>query len=144
MKKTVLVALGVFCLNACDSQSQASGPTATDHFVINYTDIGTPESCKVEILSTISAASEMYMLEYDLYLNGQKKMFSQLQFSGNTSIDYVRDRTVSLLYEDAPCNTYEIEWRNLECITTNRDKVECPEVVFEGDDLFKSVSVDRS
>ena len=144
MNKPILMAACLAMLASCNSQSQEAEPTATDHLLVKYTDIGSPDSCRVEILSTISNKVDLYMLEYDLYLNGQKKMFSQMQFSGHDGIDYVRDKTVSLVYEDASCDSYDIEWRNLECINNNRDEFECPEIKFEGDDLFASMNVYRS
>ena len=144
MKKVLLAAIGGAVLVGCNSQSQVTEPSATDHLLIKFTDVGTPESCRVEILSTIAKQVDIYMFEYDLYVNGQKKLLSQLQFSGHDGIDYVRDKTVSLVYENAPCNTDDIEWRNLECINNNRDDMACPDIVFEGDDLFKSLTVDRS
>lgn len=143
MNKTVLMAASLAALASCSSQSQETKPAATDHLLVKYTDVGTPDSCRVEILSTISKEVDLYMLEYDLYLNGQKKMFSQLQFSGHDGIDYVRDETVSLVYEDAACGSYDVEWRKLECTNNNRDTFECPEIKFEGEELFKSMTVNR-
>lgn len=144
MNKPILIAAGLALLASCNSQSQEPKPTASDHLLVTYTDIGSPDSCRVEILSKISNKVDIYMMEYDLYLNGEKKMFSQLQFSGHDGIDYLRDKTISLLYQSAPCGSHDVEWRNLECINHNRDEFECPEIKFEGDDLFNSMSVDRS
>jgi|GEM_PF-5609557 len=143
MKKIGLCLAGIAMLCGCNSQSQESGPTATDYLLVKYTAIGTPESCGVEILSTISNQVDLYMLDYDLYLNGQKKMLSQLQFSGHDGIDYIRDETVSLVYENAPCDSYDVEWRNLKCITDFRDEFECPEIKTEGAEIFKSHTITR-
>ncbi|MEO1662925.1 MAG: hypothetical protein AAFR51_18195 [Pseudomonadota bacterium] len=144
MKKIGLFVVSVALLCGCNSQSQESGPSATDHLLVKYTSIGTPESCRVEILSTISNQVDIYMLDYNLYLNGQKKMLSQLQFSGHDGIDYVRDKTVSLVMEEAPCDAYDIEWRDLKCITDFRDEFECPEIKTEGADIFKSHTITRN
>ena len=144
MNKTVLMAASLAVLASCGSQSLEVNPSATDYLLVKYTDVGTPDSCKVEILSSISKGVDLYMMEYDLYLNGQKKMFNQMKFSGHDGIDYVRDKTISLVYEDATCGSYDIEWRKLECINNNRDNFDCPEIRFEGEDLFNSMTVDRS
>ena len=141
MKKTISIAICVAALCACSSQSQESGPTATDYLLVKLTETGSPESCRIEQLSTITDDLELYMVEFDRYINGQKQMFSQMQFTGHDGIDFVRDRSTLLTFEGAPCNTYAVEWRNLECINQNRDKIECPEVRFEGAEIFKSISI---
>lgn len=144
MKKIGLFVASIAMLCGCNSQSQAAEPTATDHLLVKYTSIGTADSCQVEILSTISNQVDLYMLNYDLYLNGQKKMLSQLQFSGHDGIDYIRDETVSLVMEEASCDSFDIEWRKLECIANTRDEFECPEIKTEGTEIFKSHTITRN
>lgn len=142
MKHTIIFMASAAVIAACSSQSQENPPPATDYLLVKFTVTGSPDSCRVERLSTIRNDFDIYMIDFDRYLDGRKQMMSQLQFSGHDVIDYVRDRSVLLTYEGAPCDTYSIEWRNLECINWNRDEIECPEIKFEGEEIFKSISIE--
>ena len=142
MKNTIIFLAAAAVTAACSSQSQEDTPKATDYLVVKFTETGSPDSCRVERLSTIRSDFDIYMIDFDRYLDGRKQMLSQLQFSGHDGIDYVRDRSVLLTYEGAPCDSYSIEWRNLECTNWNRDEIECPEIKFEGEEIFNSISIE--
>lgn len=142
MKKMIAIMTGIAAMAACSSQSQEAKPSATDHLLVKITETGSPESCRIEQLSTITDDIDLYMIDFDRYVNGSKQMLSQMQFSGHDGIDYIRDISVLLTFEGAPCGSYDVEWRNLECININYDQIDCPEIKFEGDDIFNSISVE--
>ena len=140
MTRAIAVAVSCLVLASCSSQSQeTSDLEATDYLRIQITESGEPDSCIIEMTSSIAKSSNLYMLNFDRYVNGQRQMLSQIKFSGHDQIDYVRSVSESGVFEGAPCNTYDVSWRNLECIDTNRDEVDCPEIRFEAEGVFGSL-----
>ncbi len=124
----------------------ASGPSpeATDHLTVNFTEIGTPESCEFKMYSTIAKSKDLYMYEYRRAATGKSKFPAQLQFTSHDGIDYARDTTESGVLMGAPCKSYDIVWQNPECKSNDRATIECPEVRFNGAEIFNSVTVESS
>lgn len=140
MTRAIAFAASCLVLASCSSQSQeTSDLEATDYLRIQISEIGEPDSCMIEMTSSIAQASNLYMLNFDRYVNGQKQMLSQIKFTGHDQIDYVRSISESGVFEGAPCNTYAVSWRNLECIDLDRNETACPEIRFEADGVFGSL-----
>lgn len=141
MRLLAPLAFSTLLVVACQSESQEGGLQATDYVRVQIAETGEPSSCFIEMTSSISKSSNLYMLNFDRYVNGQKQMLSQIKFTGHDQIDFVRDTTSSGVFKGAPCQTYDVSWRNLECEDTNRQAMDCPEIRFEANGVFASIEV---
>ena len=112
----------------------------TSHLSVNITETGDANSCLIDTYISIDKDANLYMIEYDKVINGiESRVPGQIQFSSHDGLDVSRERGGSGIYEEAPCNTFDVVWQNFECKSNDRKIVPCPEVKFFGPHSFKSI-----
>ena len=145
----VAVAATVACSQIDSASLPESSLKATDSLMLSVYPDPTAESCRPKTLIYTGVEQPLRRLEAMLRMTGpDDTSVTELPFeavlTGYDGLEVVREEAISIHNFEADCSDLAIEIQDLSCFDDSRQTIDCPAIVLDTGEEFKSVSLTSS